>query len=198
MSCYVGWCSWQCNCGCTWSLILGTQPIGWSLELWVVMSIYPKFPFSCYHFICSVKWEPARKPRGRPSFHCLLPQTWPKLWPSQFTFLSSSIGYSGSRKVLEQVLVFRTWMVPQILQRFHRGIIKCRRLAVIWFHTVLSGGPCRPSSCWLWNLQCYAIILSEGCCSSAWNDILPVCLWLCCLLRDLHHHSGYSKSLYIL
>lgn len=41
---HLGWCSWQCNCGCTGSLILGTQPIGWSLELWAAMFIYPKFP----------------------------------------------------------------------------------------------------------------------------------------------------------
>lgn len=143
------------------------------------MSVYPKFPFSCYHFICSIKWEPARKPCGRPSFHCLLPQTWPNLWPSQFPFLSSSIGYSGSRKVLEQVLVFRTWSGPPNPPAFSQRHHQMQTPGVIWFHTVLSGGSGRPSSCCLWILQCYAVILSKGCCSSAWNDILPVCRSVC-------------------
>lgn len=114
--------------------------MGWSLELWAVMSIYPKFPFSCYHFICSIKWESARKPHGRPDFHCLLPQTWPNIWPSQFPFLSSFIGYSGSRKVLEQVLVFRTWSSPPnppvFSQRHHQMQTPCCDLIphrVVWW-----------------------------------------------------------------
>lgn len=143
------------------------------------MSIYPKFSLSCYHFICFIKWEPAWKPCGRPDIHCLLPQTWPNIWPSKFPFLSSFIGYSGSRKVLEQVLVFRTWSSPRnppvFSQRHHQMQTSCCVLIphrVVWWSLlaflVLS-----------LILQCYAIILSEGCCSSAWNDILPVCRSVC-------------------
>lgn len=160
-------------------LMLGTQPMDWSLEHWAVMlpqSAIQQLSFYLLHhtrYLLDSMWQ-SRLPLSLPS----------NMGFPSFP-LVSSMGYSGGRLDSKCVSVFQTWILPQIPLWFHRFIIRYKFPVVIWYLA------CWSLSLFLIVFEFYSTVWSSfqnivalhWFCLEWFPSHIPVSELLCCLLR---------------